>query len=86
MPNTSNRPDWTYPRKIISGREWEDYGAHLKFLALHHTDDEPHEQIRLIKMWSDPNNRETQEVIFTENKISEKLYEKIQKMIEEENS
>ncbi len=76
----------SYPRKIISAREWEDYGAHLKFLALHHTDDEPREQIRLIKMWSDPNNRETSEVIFTENKISEKLFEKIQKMIEEENS
>ena len=37
-------------------------------------------------MWEDPNNRETQEIIFTENIISEKLYEKIQKMIEEENS
>ena len=37
-------------------------------------------------MWSDPNNRETKEVIFTENKISKKLFEKIQKMIEEENS
>jgi len=86
MRNTSNTPNFTYPRKIISAREWEDYGAHLKFLALHHTDDEPNEQIRLIKMWSDPNNRETKEVIFTENKISKKLFEKIQKMIEEENS
>ena len=75
-----------YPRNIISAREWEDYGAHLKFLALHNTDDEPQTQIRLIKMHADPNNRETQEVIFTENKISEKLFEKIQKMIEEENS
>ena len=75
-----------YPRNIISAREWEDYGAHLKFLALHNTDDEPQTQIRLIKMHADPNNRETREVIFTENKISEKLYEKIQKMIEEENS
>ena len=75
-----------YPRNIISAREWEDYGAHLKFLALHNTDDEPQTQIRLIKMHADPNNRETREVIFTENKISEKLYEKIQKMIEEVNS
>jgi hypothetical protein len=76
----------SYPRKIISAREWEDYGAHLKFLALHHTDDEEQTQIRLIKMHADPNNRETREVIFTENKISPELFEKIQKMIEEENS
>jgi hypothetical protein len=75
----------SYPRKIISTREWEDYGAHLKFLALHHTGDEAQTQIRLIKMYADPNNRETREVIFTENKISYKLFEKIQKMIEEEN-
>ena len=70
-------------RKIISEREWMDYGAHLKIL-LRHGDER--NQIRLIRMWEDPNNRETQEIIFTENIISEKLYEKIQKMIEEENS
>ena len=69
--------------KFISQKEWMDYGLHLKHLVRH---GDERNQIRLIRMWEDPNNRETQEIIFTENTINEKLYEKIQKMIEEENS
>ena len=69
--------------KIISEKEWTDYGVHLKYLVRH--GDERH-QHRLISMWQDPNNRETPEsIIFTEIKISEELSEKIQKMIEDEN-
>jgi hypothetical protein len=68
--------------KFISQKEWMDYGAHLKHLVRH---GDEQVQMRLIRMWEDPNNRATQEIIFTENKISNELFDKIQKMIEEEN-
>ena len=53
-----------------------DYGTHLKHLVRH---GDEQVQIRLIRMWVDPNNRDTQEIIFTENKISNELFDKIQK-------
>ena len=48
--------------KFIAQKEWMDYGLHLKHLVRH---GDERNQIRLIRMWEDPNNRETQEIIFT---------------------